>query len=152
MRKSQIRLFRSLSRRFQRATGALLEGAECCGGVTLAQCHLLLEIEGRAGISLVDLAEALGLDKSTLSRSVEGLVERGLVERLPNPEDRRYNLHGVTEAGGKTVAEIHRSSDACVRRVFDRIPEADRERVLEAFGIVVEAMSAADASCRVKSP
>ena len=57
--------------------------AGCCG-LTLAQCHTLLEVGYRGEVSLVDLASSFGLDTSTLSRMIQGLVVPGLVSRLTN--------------------------------------------------------------------
>ncbi len=43
-------------------------------GISLAQCHTLLEIEKSHEISISELANTLSLDKSTVSRTVDGLV------------------------------------------------------------------------------
>lgn len=70
----------------------------CCG-VTVAQCHALLEVEKNGEISLVDLAYALGLDNSTLSRTIDSIVQERLVERRANPHDRRHISIALTDKG-----------------------------------------------------
>ena len=152
LKKRHVRHFRHLVRQFQRVTGVLLQGEDCCGGVTMPQGHVLLEISQRSGIALGDLAGGLRLDKSTLSRTVEALVDRGLVERKPNPADRRSNLHLLTPSGEQVIAEIHRTSDECVRATFTRIPAAERQRVLDSLQILVTAMGAAEGCCDEAPP
>src|SRR2546423_450837 len=55
-----------------------------------------------------DLAAEAFLDLSTVSRQVRSLVERGLVERRPDPEDRRGYLLTATDAGHETYLEFRR--------------------------------------------
>jgi DNA-binding MarR family transcriptional regulator len=64
------------------------DNAESCCGMTLTQTHALVEI-GRAGyVSLKGLAYVLGLDKSTMSRTVDNLVKTGFVLRETDPGNR----------------------------------------------------------------
>ncbi|WP_052596103.1 MarR family winged helix-turn-helix transcriptional regulator [Luteipulveratus mongoliensis] len=51
------------------------------------------------------LAEHVGNDVSTVSRQVSGLVDADLVERLPDPDDRRAHLVGLTEQGHEVVRQ-----------------------------------------------
>jgi len=50
-----------------------------------------------------DLANQLGLDKSTASRQIDAAVRLGLVERIPDPSDARARLVSLTESGKATV-------------------------------------------------
>ncbi|HET6450736.1 MAG TPA: MarR family transcriptional regulator [Spirochaetia bacterium] len=69
--------------------------AGCCG-VTFAQCHLLLEVERRGRTSVTELATALELDKSTLSRTVDAGVKAGLIDRSVDPSSRRQQVICLT--------------------------------------------------------
>lgn len=55
------------------------------------------------------LAEHLVLDKSQLSRAIADLEKRGLVERTPDPHDRRAHLLSATEEGKAGYAKIQAS-------------------------------------------
>ena len=123
---------------------------ECCG-VTLAQCHVLLEI-GDSTLSLTGLSGVLGLDRSTLSRTVDSLVKAGLVERSEEPKDRRALRLVLTRAGSEKVAYI---DDACNRNYAELladISEEDRRHVLRGVTVMAERMrdcrsGKPDASC-----
>jgi len=140
MTADEIRAFRRQLRRLLRASGVLLQDRTCCEGLSVAQCHALVEVEENPGVTLGDLANILGLDKSTLSRTVDALVGQGFVRREAHPTDRRYNVHSLTPEGSATLDRMHRASDARVALAFDRIPDKSRRRVHESFGLLVEAM------------
>jgi DNA-binding MarR family transcriptional regulator len=135
---ADIRTFRRLLRQFEQLTEA--QTGACCTGVSVAQCHALMAIEYLGDCSIGQLAGELDLDKSTLSRTVDGLVALGLVERTPNPADRRYMIVTLSEKGQETCRQINLANDDYYRRVFEAIPEAQRAGVKVAFEAFVVAM------------
>lgn len=144
MRFSKVRSFRRVLREFERALNQALEENNCCCGLTLAQCHPLLEIDMRGRTTIGQLAQSLRLDKSTLSRTVDGLVSKGLVSRTPNPDDRRSTLLTLTNQGKRICAAINDKNDAHYQSVFRRIPSKEHDKVMEYFGLLVKAMNSAD--------
>jgi DNA-binding MarR family transcriptional regulator len=137
MDNEKIREFRRLLRQFEQQTQ--LQTDTCCG-ITMPSCQALLEIEYLGQSSLKQLAKNLGLDPSTLSRTVDGLVNLDLVQRTPNQEDRRYLVLSLTAKGQQTCSEVNASSDHFYTRVFQQIPQTQRGEVLEAFEAFVKAM------------
>lgn len=129
---------REIVRLLERKLGMLEDFQTACCGKTFAQCHALVEI-GRAGsISLNDLANGLGLDKSTMSRTINQLVHGGLVEREIDPEDRRYVTIGLTETGKRTYAELEESMNVYFSELYEAIPEEKREQVVESLDLLVQ--------------
>ncbi len=59
-------------------------------------------------LSLSGLAEAIGVDAPYATLIVDNLEQRGLVERRPDPGDRRRKLVTLTEAGRDAVARVQR--------------------------------------------
>jgi DNA-binding MarR family transcriptional regulator len=53
------------------------------------------------GMRLTELAETAGVTKQSAGEMVDGLVELGYVERIPDPEDRRAKLIRLTDRGMK---------------------------------------------------
>ncbi|MEV0646167.1 MarR family winged helix-turn-helix transcriptional regulator [Phytomonospora sp. NPDC050363] len=70
----------------------------------LAQIEEITASTAGVGCHLKDVAEALALDTSTVSRSISGLVAQGLVERVPDASDRRACLITLTSAGVSALA------------------------------------------------
>jgi DNA-binding MarR family transcriptional regulator len=130
--------------------GALDQEQSCCG-LTLSQCHTMMEIGLKGDMSLVDLAASLGLDTSTLSRTIQGLVLIGLVERKTNEKDRRYVVLSLSGQGRKVYEEIDGVYNAFLAGVFERLPADAHERILEDIGLFADAVLAtneANGCCR----
>ena len=64
-----------------------------------ARAFLLGHVARMAPVRATDLAEHVHLDLSTISRHLRGLEESGLLERSPDPDDRRASLLNVTDEG-----------------------------------------------------
>jgi DNA-binding MarR family transcriptional regulator len=142
MDKNQIRTLREKLRILERESGgAFDEQADCCG-VTVSQCHTLLEVSNRRSVSLIDLAAVLNLDTSTLSRTVQGLVLLGLLDRRADEGDRRFVTIALTAQGRKVVAAIEEKYDTYFEAVLDQLPAGDRASIIRAIGIFVDAVRA----------
>lgn len=137
---SEVRAFRAALRALEREIGEALQSQTECCGVTVAQCHLLLEIAEAGEGSIGDYADRLGLDQSTLSRTTEGLVKAGLVERSPDPASRRRQLVRLSSAGRDKAKAIHARCDAEYGRMLDMVPERKRKTLLEGLQLLAEAM------------
>ncbi|WP_125774582.1 MarR family winged helix-turn-helix transcriptional regulator [Antribacter gilvus] len=75
---------------------------------TLATAAAGSEDPGYAGMRLRDLNEGILMAQSSLSRMVERLEARGLVERAPDPEDGRGTLVSLTPEGVRIQKELGR--------------------------------------------
>jgi Transcriptional regulators len=132
---------REMIRIFERKLGALGDcQSECCG-ITLAQCHALVEIGRSEKISLNKLSELLNLDNSTTSRTVNNLVNRNLATREINPNDRRYVTISLTENGKESFKSIEESMNSYYEKVYNHIPDDKKEQVLESMELLLESIS-----------
>jgi DNA-binding MarR family transcriptional regulator len=77
-------LMADISRLMRRAFEQRLEGP-----LTLAKARALVFVASHEGIRQVDLAELLNVQPITLARLLDQLEGAGLVERRPDPDDRR---------------------------------------------------------------
>lgn len=84
-------LMMTVGRRFR----ARLDG----DAVDPSQAALLYTLKTRGALRLADIADAMKLDASTVSRHVHQLGERGFVDRGPDPEDGRASIITLTEDG-----------------------------------------------------
>jgi DNA-binding MarR family transcriptional regulator len=74
--------------------------------LTPAQAGLLRLVAWAPGQSQQALAGQLGTPPSRLVLLVDGLQERGLIERRRNPDDRRHHALFLTEDGGRFLGEL----------------------------------------------
>jgi DNA-binding MarR family transcriptional regulator len=78
------------------------------------------------GIRLSDLAEALHIAPRSATEVADGLQERGLLERTPDPGDRRAVILRPTDEGRRVRAEVGRARAADSAELFARLEPADR--------------------------
>ena len=140
MNPQKIEAFRKSLRAIEREIfSQFKDGISCCG-ISLAQCHVILEIGLRKLTNISQLAENLGLDKSTLSRTIEGLVQLDFIERVPDPSDRRFMKLSLTEAGGKAFNNINDFCNQDYQNMFDHIPKEKHDQVIESISLLAQSM------------
>jgi DNA-binding MarR family transcriptional regulator len=135
-----IRDFRKSLRILEQEVGLSMASETGCCGVTLAQCHLLLEVEQRGRTSVTELAALLELDKSTMSRTVDAMCRAGLLDRETDPDNRRQQVISLTEEGRLKSDRINGLCDSSYARVFDFIPADKRRMVVESAALLAQAM------------
>lgn len=140
-------ILRELIRILVRDLGVLEKSDATCCGVSIAQCHAIVEIGREGKISLVDLANMLGLDKSTMSRTINNLVESGLVLRDLDMENRRYVSIQLTEKGISVFKNIEETMEEYYKSIFNTIPEDKRSQVLESLQLLKEAVESNNCCC-----
>lgn len=127
-------------RLLERKLGMLDDIQSACCEITFAQCHAIVEI-GRVGtLSLNDLADILGLDKSTMSRTINNLVNDGLVFRDVDKEDRRYVRIELAENGQKIFEGIEETMKLYFNKVYGSLPGNKREQVIESLDLLLNAL------------
>lgn len=71
-----------------------------CHGLTRAQWVILFWVDRQSGLNQKELAEILEVEPITVARLIDRLEARGMVERRPDPRDRRiWRLHLLPPAG-----------------------------------------------------
>jgi DNA-binding MarR family transcriptional regulator len=139
MDNKESHYLRELIRVLVRNLGILEESEATCCGTTVSQCHAIVEIGRAEDISLNELAELLALDKSTMSRTINKIVDSGLAIRESHPEDRRYITIRLTDEGTKVFGSIENSMEQYYKSIFSCIPEEKREQVLESLQLIINA-------------
>jgi DNA-binding MarR family transcriptional regulator len=138
---SNVIKLRESIRQMERKLGVLEDCKVSCGGVTITQCHALVEIGRAKSISLIELSELLNLDNSTMSRTVNNLVNNGLAERELDKKDRRYVTIKLSESGINVFESIETNMNSFFLKVLQSIPTDQQEQVLDSMQILLEAIS-----------
>ncbi|MCE2496987.1 MAG: MarR family transcriptional regulator [Flavobacteriales bacterium] len=110
------------------------EEAEKYGG-TLTIAYVLLNVDSEGTPSTM-LGPRIGMEPTSLSRTLKNMEEKGLIDRKPNPADGRGVLVSLTREG-KRKRQV--SKDAVVNfneRVRTVVPDAD----MKAFFKVMDAI------------
>lgn len=94
-------------------------------GTTRAQWIVLFRLRQQEGLSQVDLADVLELQPISLVRLLDRLVDAKLLERRPDPTDRRANRLFLTVKGRQLVDDLDSLRDAIAADVLRDIPETE---------------------------
>lgn len=132
---------RELIRILERKLGALEDCHKSCCNITMAQCHAVVEIGRAQNLSLNQLAELLNLENSSMSRTVNNLVNSELVRRDIDAQDRRYITISLTEKGKEIFKSIEKDMDNYYAKVYETIPYEKRQQVVDSLNTLVEAIN-----------
>lgn len=101
-------------------TRFLRAGIRCHGKphLSLSQLRVLYFLRRRSRSSLSEVANYLDVTRPTMSAMVERLVQRGLIDRIVDPTERRRIILTLTPEG---TAEMERVYDATLASVADRL-------------------------------
>ena len=99
--------------------------------LTSTQRLLLFELAEAGPLRLGALAERVGATDPTTSRAVDGLVAAELVERRPDPADRRAVLHQVTPRGKARTEQRREELAAVLERALRGFLPAESQRLVE---------------------
>ncbi len=141
MEAKSIELFRTKLREIERAVWLQTKSEALCCGVTLAQCHAIMEIGEAGELNLKDLTVRLKLDKSTLSRTVESLVQDGLAERTPSSTDRRATVIRLNGKGRAARDRINATWNRICRDMFRSLPREKHDPLIESISIISELLT-----------
>jgi MarR family transcriptional regulator for hemolysin len=95
----------------------------------------------------IELAHAVGLDKTTMVVTVDELEGAGLAKRVPSPDDRRARVIEVTAAGKRKVAQAERVVDQVHGEVLEALPAKERRAFVDALGCLVADRLSEAADC-----
>ena len=127
----------AVTRQLARASGGPDDGPP----MTSTQRLALFETAIGGPLRLSELAERMGITAPTASRAVEGLVDLGLLERQPDPGDRRAVSIDVTKSGRKHVEERKARVAAALEPAAGALSAQDRARLAALLARLADAFN-----------
>ena len=121
------RQLRHYSRQAVRLLGML---DKQCGDVALTpvQAHALGEIQLQP-LTINQLAQQLGVDKSNASRTITGLIKLGLVESIENPKDKRSQLVVLTIQGQQALSQLDQQQNSFFEQLLTQLDDCEQEQL-----------------------
>ena len=94
-----------------------------------------------------ELAEMVGLDKTTMVVTVDELERHGLAERRLSPRDRRARIVAVTAAGKRKVTEAEKVKERVQSDVLGELSAREGEALMDALSKLVQSRLAEQVEC-----
>lgn len=111
-------------------------------GTSLARTKLLIYLERQANARACDVATFFSLAPRTITEAIDGLERGGLVERHPDPTDRRAKRIVVTEAGRRAIAASAPLRDQLIGQIFGALDDDERARFNQLLDKIETALQA----------
>src|SRR4051812_24258626 len=105
-------------------------------GITMREYQVLgAALQG--SFTQKELADLVGLDKTTMVAAVDDLEREGLAERHPSESDRRARVISVTASGKRKVAQARKVAEGVQASVLGTLPGSERRAFLDGLGRLV---------------
>jgi DNA-binding MarR family transcriptional regulator len=138
--------------RLARILGQIGPDEVCCEGLSQRQCAILRTLVAQEGARLSDLATSSGITPSAMTRVLEKLEARGLVERVRGAQaDGRAAMVRITPAGRRTRKQLDALMRERTSRIMQSLPAKRRSQVLEALHFLNDAIESAGC-CALNAP
>ena len=122
----------SLFGRVKGALGAAFDAELAPLDITAAQYVILMSLAHGDASSASDLCKGISYDPGAMTRMLDRLERRGLVRRVPDPDDRRTFQLELTEEGGAVVPKLRMASMKVLNRMLEGF-SAQEAKQLEGF-------------------
>lgn len=136
---------RSSSRTMVRELGFMrntLAGTE----YSASAVHTLLELSTRKSMTAAQLVQALGLEKSSVSRMVSKLIDAGEVAEAASADDARFKRLLLTKQGERTVAKIHAYGKMQVTTAIEGLTHVEQAAIARGLNAYANALCSSRAA------
>ena len=138
--------------RLARSLGQIGPDEVCCDGLSQRQCAILRTLVAQEGARICDLAASSRITPSAMTRVLEKLESRGLVERVRGTQsDGRAAMVRTTPEGRRTRKQLDDLMRQRTKRIVSSLPERQRTQILKALSLLNNAMESAGC-CALNAP
>jgi DNA-binding MarR family transcriptional regulator len=126
-----------ISRAYAHSHRLLAEGF-AAAGVRGYHYRLLAALDEFGPASQADLGRRTSIDRSDVVAALNELAGRGLIQRAPDPDDRRRNVITITPAGGEQLRTLDQILEGVQEKLLAPLSGADRTQLLRLLTRLVE--------------
>jgi DNA-binding MarR family transcriptional regulator len=142
LNSDQIYKFQSIMEELNKRCHERLRAQCDLFAVSEAELRCLRLFENQRYMTCRDIAAALGVVKSRVTKVVDGLEKKGLVQRMPDPADSRVVLFSLTGLGRDKWGMARAHVQAVNAAILDRLSAAQRAELLSALSMLKVSMDA----------
>jgi DNA-binding MarR family transcriptional regulator len=107
-------------------------------GLSITQVKTLHVLRDAGDVNVKDVAELLGMSLPAMSRALDGLVQRGFVDRHESPADRRAKLVRLLPAGRALLREFEHGRVAALKELTATLTDEERTALHASLLPIVE--------------
>lgn len=99
--------------------------------LTITEWRILWDLSEVGPLSVRDMAAIQRTDHSLISRALPAMRDKGYVQQLQNPRDKRQSMIALTEAGTRAFARAAPTMQRRRARLAEALPPADQKQMLD---------------------
>jgi DNA-binding MarR family transcriptional regulator len=141
-----VRLRRALRRGVRAAIQSELDPQGTGEHLPVAQIEVLQLLADRPGLRAGEVGDALLLAPTTVSTLVSALLAGALIERVPDPADRRAWQLRLTDAGGGELIRWQEANKRVLQEAFSHLTATDQRALHGALPALAKLVGHLDAA------
>jgi DNA-binding MarR family transcriptional regulator len=102
--------------------------------ITPGQFGVLMLISGNPGLTQSALAQAIGIERSTMVAVIDALESKNLIKRNPSPVDRRSNALLLSDEGVNQIESLKTMVSAHEDRILTKLTRDERVQLIALLG------------------
>ena len=107
-----------------------------------AELKCLMLFNGERYLTVKGIAQRLEVAKSRVTKLIQGLIDKGLVDRIEDPQDSRIKLISLTPTGVKKSEEIDDFKTALHKRILTHMDSDERKSIISYLELLRSTMEA----------
>lgn len=108
--------------------------------ITHQVIRILQHIDKNQGVGINELATFLDVSQNTASENVKRIINKGYLQKQRDTNDERRVIIGLTKLGKEILTRNTSLDEGKLKRVFEIMNEKDKEKVINGFEILSEAV------------
>lgn len=108
-------------------------------GLSFSQVNTLMRLHFAGQADISDISEQMGITKAAASQLVEQMVRLGLLDRIPDPIDRRIKRLALTPKGHALAEKLVDMQRKWVEQFTDSLTYRQREAISDALQVMTDA-------------
>ena len=114
-------------------------------GLPFAEINCLMQFDGERYLTVKGIAQKLAVAKSRVTKIINGLTEKGMVEQIHDPKDARIKLISLTTKGKQKTDEVVEFLRGLHQKILMQMGPEERKNVLSYLQLLRSAMEAVKA-------
>ncbi|MGB0986416.1 MAG: MarR family winged helix-turn-helix transcriptional regulator [Pseudoalteromonas spongiae] len=95
-------------------------------GLTVPQWRVIAHLAQQSNLTAKDICDRAELDKSTASRAVKQLIEKGIVVGMQDEKDKRATVLALTKAGEQLFFQLASDANNWQNALFDKLTHEEQ--------------------------
>jgi DNA-binding MarR family transcriptional regulator len=111
-------------------------------GLPIAELKCLMLFNGERYLTVKGIAQKLEVAKSRVTKIIHGLIDKGLVNRIEDPQDSRIKLISLSMDGNRKAQEINDFKTALHKRILTQMAPEERKHTISYLDLLRSTMEA----------